>query len=71
MIPDQPPVANPFESDAVQRWLGWAPALLAVAIAAALTALVLRRRAAAGRERRQLDVVLLGAIGIWRRRSAS
>ena len=62
-IPDQPPVANPLESDAVQHWLGWTPALLAVAIVVALTALVLRRRRATGRERRQLDVVLLGALG--------
>ena len=63
VIPDQPPVTNPLESDVVQRWLGWTPALLAAAILLALTSLVLRRRRAVGRERRQLDVVLLGALG--------
>ena len=61
-IPDQPPVTNPLHSGAVQHWLGWTPALLAVAIVLALAAVVVRRRAAVGRERRQLDLVLLGAL---------
>lgn len=63
VVPDQPAVANPLESDAVQHWLGWTPALLVPAIVLALTALVLRRRRAVGRARRQLDLVVLGALG--------
>src|SRR4051794_18035174 len=61
MMPDQPATAlNPMQSDLVQRWLGWSPLLLAAAVLACVAGLVVRRRRAHGRERRQLDVVGVG-----------
>lgn len=62
-IPDQPThLTNPAYVPGIQHWLGWTPALLAIAVALCLAGLVVRRRRATGRERRQLDVVMIGAL---------
>jgi two-component system NarL family sensor kinase len=62
VIPGQRPTpGNPFESPWVQHNLGWTAVLIPLAIATALTALVVRHRRSNGVERRQLDVVCIGA----------
>jgi two-component system NarL family sensor kinase len=62
-IPDQPlDITNPLHSPWLQHWFGWVPVLLAPCIAAAVTSLLLRRHRASGLERRQLDVVVCGAL---------
>ena len=62
VIPGQPASPrNPFESTWVQHTFGWTAVLIPLAVLVALSALVVRRRRAEGVERRQLDVVCIGA----------
>ncbi|WP_448628410.1 histidine kinase [Geodermatophilus sp. URMC 64] len=63
IIPDQPAsLTNPLAAPALAGALGWSVALLPLSAAAALAALVVRWRRAGDRERRQLRVVLTGAV---------
>ena len=62
-IPDQPArLANPVEVDAAEQVAVATGVLLAIAVGACLAGLVVRRRQAVGLQRRQLDVVVIGAV---------
>lgn len=63
VIPGMPADAtNPLAWARLHDDLAWSPALLVAATVLAVSAMLFRRHRAAGRERRQLDIVALGAL---------